>query len=612
MRCHNTIELFLFDACLCFALIYSSRPNLAAVGDPKLMMSPSLGVLAGGSASIDSLDSMGVTAPGSKRGSLASFASPTSGGADGDGDGKRIAMFSAAGGASGTRLTAAASGTFDPRMPGVMFRGDSATSATSYSDSGSVTFDDMNASISMTDESFASSALPEVCLPKKSDRDLATFGRLYEFAPYKDMISKSHFGEYYKVRAKSKKHPDDPCRVYVMRCLPKASMNTSIVEKLGYMVRNLEKMSRAKRASLTMDRSSKSHENVNELIGAYEDKVHIFLISNYFTSSLEDYIMLRGKAGFSEVQCREILVQIMCGLEFLSDFDIIHGDLRPKNIMHVRLEEARHVFQLSNFSLAPVYGSGPRPGYLQYCAPELFSSGSRRHAHGHHHHHHVRFYHESDVWSAGVILFNLLFGRLPFDEANDELLIKSIEAGLSKDERVDKPAPGPWIPSDMRRSREAKQLVRRMLDPYRVTRISVHEVPFQLWFKTESLAVLRSTPKLQFTLREHSFFSDMKSGGSSKGSKASAGASSSSSRLSTQKYVVSIDSRSRLFSIKSIVKSDVKTKERNSMIAHDNSHAFVTLDEATLEVDELTVHISFVTSPYVLSSDHAWIFTLLC
>lgn len=38
----------------------------------------------------------------------------------------------------------------------------------------------------------------------------------------------------------------------------------------------------------------------------------------------------------------------------------------------------------------------------------------------------------SDIWSAGVILFAMLAGHLPFEEANTNLLYKKILAGEYK------------------------------------------------------------------------------------------------------------------------------------------------------------------------------------
>lgn len=75
----------------------------------------------------------------------------------------------------------------------------------------------------------------------------------------------------------------------------------------------------------------------------------------------------------------------------------------------------------------------------------------------------------SDVWSCGVILFVLMAGYLPFDEANLMALYKKIckaEFGCP-----------PWF------STGAKKLIKRILDPNPLTRISISEILEDEWFK---------------------------------------------------------------------------------------------------------------------------------
>lgn len=96
-----------------------------------------------------------------------------------------------------------------------------------------------------------------------------------------------------------------------------------------------------------------------------------------------------------------------------------HRDLKPENILF----DGNHKIKLIDFGLAahPETNSGLSNlktccGSPAYAAPELISG-------------HLYSGPAVDVWSAGVLLYALLVGQLPFDDENIAQLYKKIQAG---------------------------------------------------------------------------------------------------------------------------------------------------------------------------------------
>ena len=108
--------------------------------------------------------------------------------------------------------------------------------------------------------------------------------------------------------------------------------------------------------------------------------------------------------------------QIMAGLEYIHRSGVVHRDLKPENLL---LDENRDI-KIVDFGLSNQYAVGERLktacGSPCYAAPEMIA-GKRYDSLG------------VDVWSCGIILFTMLCGFLPFEDANTSKLYKKILAG---------------------------------------------------------------------------------------------------------------------------------------------------------------------------------------
>ena len=140
------------------------------------------------------------------------------------------------------------------------------------------------------------------------------------------------------------------------------------------------------------------HENVAACHGIDDFNDHFFLILEYVEGeSLEKYLEEHSPTHGEMVA---ILRQIACGLHHVHQADLIHGDLKPANVM-VKKDGS---VKLIDFGLVQTVvsehtdGSGT-PAYM---APERLGDNPDL------------VDQRSDIFSAGAILYEMLVGEPPF------------------------------------------------------------------------------------------------------------------------------------------------------------------------------------------------------
>ncbi|CAN5507978.1 hypothetical protein BH10ACI1_BH10ACI1_25050 [soil metagenome] len=135
----------------------------------------------------------------------------------------------------------------------------------------------------------------------------------------------------------------------------------------------------------------------------------IVIISEFAPDgSLED--LLREKGSFSVEKAVEIILGISNGLEHLHKNGIIHRDLKPANILFNGKTPRLADFGISRIMTASS-SSQTIAGTFAYMAPECFD-GKRNI--------------KTDMWSVGVILYQMLTGKLPFPQKEQTMLIGAI------------------------------------------------------------------------------------------------------------------------------------------------------------------------------------------
>nr|XP_011463958.1 PREDICTED: mitogen-activated protein kinase kinase kinase 7-like [Fragaria vesca subsp. vesca] len=192
---------------------------------------------------------------------------------------------------------------------------------------------------------------------------------------------------------------------------------------------------------------SLSHPNVLQyLCGFYdEDKKECFLVMELMSKDLRCYMKencgARRQILFSLPVVVDIMLQIARGMEYLHSRKIYHGDLNPFNIFLKARSSTEGFFQakVSGFGLSslqnkPTYRNSQQQQQqkneidpLIWCAPEVLAEQEQTGNTN------VRskFTENADVYSFGMLCFELLTGKIPFEDSHlqGDKMSQTIRAG---------------------------------------------------------------------------------------------------------------------------------------------------------------------------------------
>jgi len=151
--------------------------------------------------------------------------------------------------------------------------------------------------------------------------------------------------------------------------------------------------------------STLSHPNIVEMYDVGEDNGTYYIVMEYVEGrTLKQLLKKRGSLTAPEVV--DIMLQLTDGISHAHDMYIIHRDLKPQNIM---ISDDGKI-KITDFGIAMALNSTQLTqtnsvmGSVHYLPPEQASGkGSTT---------------KSDIYSMGIMLFELLTGKLPFKGEN--------------------------------------------------------------------------------------------------------------------------------------------------------------------------------------------------
>lgn len=154
-------------------------------------------------------------------------------------------------------------------------------------------------------------------------------------------------------------------------------------------------------AALQKKVAADAPDQVVPLIETIDDPRGLMLVSEYVDGPSLEWILSQVTDPMPTKQALGILAGTAASLRAIHDHGIIHRDLKPSNILLPR----KGGLKVADFGLAAVFAEQDTLslGSVRYMAPELFGDGPVDA--------------RADLYSLGVIGYEMLAGRTKFDEA---------------------------------------------------------------------------------------------------------------------------------------------------------------------------------------------------
>ncbi|KAL2239923.1 UNVERIFIED_CONTAM: Calcium-dependent protein kinase 8 [Sesamum indicum] len=207
------------------------------------------------------------------------------------------------------------------------------------------------------------------------------------------------------------------------------------------------------------------HPNIVSLKDTFEDDSAVHIVMELCEGGeLFDRIVARGH--YTERAAAVVMRTIMEVVQMCHRHGVMHRDLKPENFLFANKKETSPLKAI-DFGLSVFFKPGEHfneiVGSPYYMAPEVLKRN---------------YGPEIDVWSAGVILYILLCGVPPFWAETEQGVAQAIIRSVIDFKR------DPWP----RVSDNAKDLVKKMLDPDPSRRLTAHQVLEHPWLQNAKKA----------------------------------------------------------------------------------------------------------------------------
>lgn len=204
-----------------------------------------------------------------------------------------------------------------------------------------------------------------------------------------------------------------------------------------------------------------SHPNIVKIYDFVEDYTAYYIVMEIIKNDINKHMKLHGM--YSEDKAKMIIFFVLLAVRYIHANHIVHRDIKTSNILIDCTSNNSIIVKVADFGLSTFMIDGYRLwdkcGTVHYMAPEILSAQGYGKA--------------VDMWSIGVMLFIMLYGKYPFYHKCAKKLKKKIIGGNYHFPKKNN--------DDV--SELAKNMIKCLLtvDPYK--RISADECIHHPWMK---------------------------------------------------------------------------------------------------------------------------------
>eukprot|EP00877_Chromochloris_zofingiensis_P000127 jgi/Chrzof1/10114/Cz04g29080.t1 len=172
-----------------------------------------------------------------------------------------------------------------------------------------------------------------------------------------------------------------------------------------------------------------NHPNIIALYAAWKDKDYIYLVLEWAPEGNVFMFAQTQRNGRlpENVVVPLILEPTMSALAYIHGLGMIHRDVKPENI----LLTTSYQIKLADFGLS-IHSNyeiaNTRLGTIDYLSPEILDCPPKYHPQDHKSNPQIWYTNKVDCWSVGVLAYELLAGKTPFEDKTPQETLYRIKS----------------------------------------------------------------------------------------------------------------------------------------------------------------------------------------